>query len=260
MVTKNPQRAIEFDYDAVQWAKIESCVRQANQKPWSAQERNALPDAYQEIERSPEKRRQLLKNAAAEYFRLQDRRGGPSSRQQRKHCEKLARSCASLQRHIAEFLEASGRYNTDDPVNPLSWDGITWNHALRFLADLECGLRESARPFWWSVGSYFSSTGRIEPRVVYLQRILSLWTLFGGRLKISNNAGAVTGPLARFLAAVTFPVMGDEAPKPASYRKLIQRQKAFYRKMVEIDRAGPSRREIERAVERERLSPMGRSL
>src|SRR5262249_42363762 len=151
------------------------------------------------------------------------------------------------------FLKANGRFNdrfnADYPVNPLSLNAGTWNHALRFLADLECGLRETARPYWWSVEYYFSSTGRIEPRVVYLQHILSLWTRFGGRLKISNNVGAVTGPLARFLAAVTFPVMGDEAPKPASYRKLIQRQKAFYRKMVEIER------EIDREVERGRLSP-----
>lgn len=136
-------------------------------------------------------------------------------------------------------MTSSGRYKFDDPVDPFD-DAVNplmrWNDALRFLDELEQSLLSAADPEWWSVSYYFSSTGRLEPRVVYLQRILSLWTLFGGRLKISNNADAITGPLARFLTAVTGPVMGNDAPKPASYRKLIQRQKACYRKIVENER------------------------
>jgi hypothetical protein len=216
MLTKSPDdaqsrfaRFIDFDYSPEQWDAIEKCLQEGMRGPWSARERNALPLAYQKIERSPDERRRLLKDAAIRYFRLLH---GPKELpfgQSQKQCEKLVRQIASLRNSIAEFVTVSPRkFDFDHPVSPhklprpardglTDREGMTWVEALAFLETLESDLRELAHPHWWCVSLYFSGTGHTEPRVVYLQSVLSLWTWFGGRLQISNNSGAITGPLAR---------------------------------------------------------------
>jgi hypothetical protein len=221
----------EFDYTPEQWDQIEACIRQGTRKPRSPQERNALPLPLRDIEPAHEHRR-LLREAAAEYHQLLRKpRLSPARLQNR--CEKLRRLVRSLRAEIDDFSRLRP-FDAGLSINPYGLDGITWRETMRVLTEVEAGLAELSKPIWWSLGYFYSFSGRTEPRVVYIQRVLTLWTLVGGRLQLSNNSGTIGGPLPRFLAAVARPVMGQDTPKPASYRKLIDRQKAFYRKLNEI--------------------------
>jgi hypothetical protein len=80
---------------------------------------------------------------------------------------------------------------------------------------------------------FWSYTGRLEPRIPYMQQILWLWThRFGGKLTLSVDStrprARVYGPLVDYIAAVAGPIMKANAPKPSSLRDILKRQKGFY--------------------------------
>jgi hypothetical protein len=79
----------------------------------------------------------------------------------------------------------------------------------------------------------FSYTGRLEPRVPYMQQILWLWThRFGGNLTLSVDStcipARVYGSLVDYIAAVAGPILKAAAPKPSGLRDVVERQKKFY--------------------------------
>jgi hypothetical protein len=149
----------------------------------------------------------------------------------------LARSCDALLNEIEIVQARTGRIKVEHPVSPSALDGTTWADVLRILSDLKVGADAWSRPFWWHTFITWSFSGRLEPRVVYLQRILMLWTMFGGKLQISRHpvSGKISGPLVRYLTAVTVPVMGRDAPKPVSFPGYIKRQREFYRTLQQIE-------------------------
>jgi hypothetical protein len=107
---------------------------------------------------------------------------------------------------------------------------LTFGDTLDFLEEVENALRESSDPFYFKVSKVTSVTGRLDPSVVYAQRILWLWTTqFFGDLTCSWNpvAGEDSGPLVRYFFAVARPVMGIDTPSVQSLKKIVKRQKQF---------------------------------
>lgn len=84
-------------------------------------------------------------------------------------------------------------------------------------------------------------SGRLEPRVVYMQQILWLWTdRFGGKLTYSVDSTRIPtrihGRLVDYVSAVASPVMKDKAPKPSSLPDVVERQKKFYAWLADYER------------------------
>ena len=214
---------LDFDYDPEQWVKIEQCICGLSKEG-----------------------RTCLREAAIEYlWHKRQRESGnyvpPKRRPQ--IWKKVARRCDELRNETEHALKhrygAHWRDTLDHPVHPLKYGDkeLTFRRALQVLAELKVGAEEFSHPFWWGIFITKTSTGRLDPPVVYLQSILTMWTQdFGGELKISRDphSGQIGGPLARYIDAVATPVMGQDAPSPNSYRSLINRQKALYRRLEAI--------------------------
>jgi hypothetical protein len=216
---------LDFDYDREQWVKIEQSICGLS-----------------------EEGRARLRKAAIEYLSEKRRResGNYETPKRAKLLWKnVARRCEELRNEIETGLEyrygADWHDNLDHPVHPLKYGDaeITFSAALQVLAELRSAAEEFSKSFWWGVSIMKTSTGRLDPPIVYLQSILWMWKEdFGGELKISRDphSGQIGGPLARYIEAVAAPVMGQDAPSPNSYRSLINRQKALYRRLEEIER------------------------
>jgi hypothetical protein len=220
---------IDFDYDRKQWIKIEQCICAVRSSGSSEEERTRL------------------RKAAIEYLsdKRQRENGSYASPKRRAvSWKKVARICDELKNEIGNALESrygARRDELDHPVHPLKYGDaeLTFGAVLDVLAELKFGAEEFSKPLWWGVSIFKTSTGRLDPSVVYLQSILLMWKEdFCGELKISRdpNSGQIGGPLARYIDAVATPVMGPAAPSPNSYRSLINRQKALYRRWEEIRR------------------------
>lgn len=106
---------------------------------------------------------------------------------------------------------------------------LSIGEVIGLLSELGHRAAGVADPSRWHPARMTSYTGRLDPQVVYFQRVLWLWTdVFGGKLQSSHNAsGEVSGPLVRYFFAVTRPVMGDETPSVESLPNIIERQRAF---------------------------------
>jgi hypothetical protein len=66
------------------------------------------------------------------------------------------------------------------------------------------------------------------PKGEYYQSVLSMWVDHcGGQLKKSRDKTTQKpkGPLLRFFVAVTYPVMGIDAPKPETIFDIVEREK-----------------------------------
>ena len=82
-------------------------------------------------------------------------------------------------------------------------------------------LRDDAELFWkpWNLSS---------PKEEYYEKVLSIWVDHcGGQLKKSRDkmTQKPRGPLLRFFVAVTYPVMGIDAPKPETIFDIVDREK-----------------------------------
>jgi hypothetical protein len=67
-----------------------------------------------------------------------------------------------------------------------------------------------------------------SPKDEYYERVLSIWVDHcGGQLKKSRDKTTQKpkGPLLRFFVAVTYPVMGIDAPKPETIFDIVDREK-----------------------------------
>jgi hypothetical protein len=89
------------------------------------------------------------------------------------------------------------------------------------LAPLLNKLRDDAQLFGkpWILRS---------PKDEYYERVLSIWVDHcGGQLKKSRDKTTQKprGPLLRFFVAVTYPVMGIDAPKPETIFDIVDREK-----------------------------------
>lgn len=62
------------------------------------------------------------------------------------------------------------------------------------------------------------------PRRQYYDMLIRLWCEWGGNLGVSNDRETQkpAGPLVRFFAAVTGPVMGDDAPAASSIAGIVR--------------------------------------
>jgi hypothetical protein len=215
------------DYSPAEWAEIEKCVAALPGAPLTALDRR------------------YLRNTGRFYqFDLAERKRGnyrtPSMR---------AKSWASLANALAKLranLELAGQ----------DWYGVNWHKSelsllnraghkpriVKFgefsdlLVEFENSVREFETPVAWRTPIMISSSGRLEPRIVYFQQVLWFWTEHvSGELKFSRNAD-ISGPLVRFFRAVTDPVMGNDAPSLQSIPDIVKRQKTFYKKLAAINR------------------------
>jgi hypothetical protein len=115
--------------------------------------------------------------------------------------------------------------NFDIPA-PSLLDSVDFVDLLNVLRD---ALLETASAS--GISLIYSFSGRLDPPVVYYQRVLLLWKdTFGGRLAISRDsqdASKIRGPLIRYFFAVTRPVMGSHTPSLQSLPDIVDRQKDF---------------------------------
>jgi len=265
MALRRSLEQINFDYTPAEWGRISTAVARVRREPLSDIERDALrvtADDYlseQRVWRSDQ-------SAVA-------MRGA-----RRKAWEKIGRKIAELSRAVDELVALPGSqvdvdllfFVTDemraalngDPApkpNVVTTRGRTitipftnltrWMSAdetrallsqLRVSADRHAAeLRRGPSYFW-------TYTGRMEPRVPYMQQILWLWTHhFSGALTLSIDStripARVYGPLVDYVAAVAGPTMKGTAPKASALRDCIKRQKKFYAWLSENERKYGSR-------------------
>lgn len=105
---------------------------------------------------------------------------------------------------------------------------MNFGSAVDLLAGLRSGCEDTTDPFYWAMNLNVSFTGRVDPAVIYYQRVLHLWTnAFGGKLGISRNS-RIDGPLVRYFLAVAHPVMGQKMPSLESMPDIVRRQKRYH--------------------------------
>jgi hypothetical protein len=81
-------------------------------------------------------------------------------------------------------------------------------------------LRRHAEFFWVPTN--------LSPKEEYYRSVLTLWVDHcGGQLKKTRDkmTRKPKGPLLRFFRAVTYPVMGIDAPKPETIFDIVDREK-----------------------------------
>jgi hypothetical protein len=237
------QQPPEFDFDELQlseiWGAIVDGIGEAN-RPRPGRDRETIPEDLRDPE-SLSRGPRLLRQAAERY--LQECAVPPLEvGAQRELWNDIARAAGELKNKLETALRhRNGAYwhaRLREPIHPLKLEDetISIGSALCTLIRLQHAAQEWARPLWWSPSIFYTFSGRREPSVVYLQRVLMLWTMFGCELGLSRDpsSGKIGGPLARYLRAVTVPVMGQDAPAAETYRHYVRRQKALYRQWAEI--------------------------
>jgi hypothetical protein len=248
---------INFDYSTPEWAAIEHVIAKARSDALSDIERDALRITAADYLRD---QREWKTGQAAPVKR----------RAQRKAWKNVASKVAELKRFVDEvavlnshpdmlifvtqemlaavegrpapkpkterfFLKGREHAVTlpltapvDGPARWMSADQLcAFLSQIEFAADRSAAHMSSGAAYCWTI------SGRLEPRVTYMQQILWLWThRFGGKLTLSVDSthikARVSGPLVDYVAAVAGPVMKAGCPKPSSLRDTIKRQKKFY--------------------------------
>src|SRR5260370_27801409 len=222
------------DYTEDQWARICAAVARVRRDPLSDIERDALRFTADDY---------LYGLSQKEYTRL------PLLKVQRKAWKAASDSIENLQRALDAGTRAQRSLRNDEykwcivakesPPEIIhvltSTEVNVLLSRLKFQIDaLSSGLH--LRHLWW-----WSYTGRLEPRIPYMQQILWLWTHhFGGKLTRSVDStrtrARVYSPLVHSIAAVAGPVMKGAAPKPSSLRDIVERQKSFYAWLAKYER------------------------
>jgi hypothetical protein len=189
-----------FAYTEEQWAEIERSLRHLN--PSQAD----LESAREKLER------------AARSYRLQGA-NAPTEKAQRKwlvrHWTRIAELSAELERLVIHVSVCPGP------------PGDLWNE----LIPLEClerdlmKLKVIARE---RLAEPRDDDGfpKASPRAWFQFRVLETWTLLGGKLKYSRHPRThkITGPLVRYYAAATQPVIGGS---PESLPDILKRHKVM---------------------------------
>jgi hypothetical protein len=227
-----------FDYSEAEWDEIEAEVAAVRKTRLSAAERALLIEAAQKYIHK------AVEREAGTY-------APPNARA--RSWAKVGELCSQL----CDALEAAGRNRYDDDwrskaavalqgerslvlgrqlnqdlnlINLEKNDGtLSIGDMVELLVRLKVEAEDLAKPLFWSVSRMTSWTGRLEPQVVFFQRILLLWTDFGGKLKLSRDPDTRQnrGPLVRYFLAVIRPVMKDKTPSLQSLRDIVRRQAKF---------------------------------
>jgi hypothetical protein len=236
---KELDRAVSFDYSTSQWKKIEEAVRAVRTDPISGQERKYLCKAADEFRFGGAER------ISGKYL---------PPKQQVKLWTRVAKLCGELREaieiagrnkegrfwrdspllHRAEFWSERDCENRQPlPDSPRDLHGmLNYSDIVDLLADVEKVFRQCGNPMHMSVSRFKSFTGRLDPPVVFQQRILRLWTAqFGGTLTITRDPSSISNPisgaLVKYFFAVATPVMGADLPSVQSLPDIIERQKVF---------------------------------
>jgi hypothetical protein len=242
---------INFDYSAKEWTDISCAIAKVRHEPLSDIERDALRITADDYLRGtlPAVKRRALATAwgkvgskVAELKRAFEELGidGDSLGLFLATNEKLC-ALQDLPRRKPNIISAIGRKITVPCTVTSKRRLMTITEICAFLSKLEIGADQTAAEFRCRPPYCWTYTGRLEPRVPYVQQILWLWThRFGGELTLSIDSthipARVYGSLVDYVAAVAGPVMKDAAPKPSALRNVIDRQKKFYAWLSEDER------------------------
>jgi hypothetical protein len=179
------------------------------------------PEQRAEIERSL---RHLQPGQAALDEALQEleaearsyHRGGTAAVEKHFVCEwdRVAALSHELMRALGRLGDIEGR-----PPDGVGWYGTLFSDEARAVAN----LNTMARNYLARAKADDKILG-LRPRVAFLFRVLEIWTQLGGMLRLSRHprTNRVTGPLARYFAAATQPVIGGSLE---SLPDIVRRQK-----------------------------------
>jgi hypothetical protein len=256
--------AINWDYTDDDWVRISATIQRVRSDPLNDTERNALRIAANEYVVSS--RNKSIKRQTWTAERKAWRNAYKMILESQRAIKRAAgitiarrRTADLLFFPVTEEIMAAvlGQLQPSPKTTKIKvkghWKEIAIPHVSRdahlMTAD-EVGVVLSQLKFqiWrflttWRVGpaEWWTYSGRLEPRVVYMQQILWLWTdRFGGRLTLSVDSTRIKtrihGPLVDYVSAVTGPVMKDERPKPSGLRDVLKRQKKFYAWLADYER------------------------
>jgi hypothetical protein len=121
---------------------------------------------------------------------------------------------AAVEKHFGRLCDIEGR-----PSDRVGWYGTLFSDEARAVAN----LNTMARNYLARAKADDKILG-LRPRVAFLFRVLEIWTQLGGMLRLSRHprTNLVTGPLARYFAAATQPVIGGSLE---SLPDIVRRQK-----------------------------------
>jgi hypothetical protein len=171
--------------------------------------------------------RQRLERAAAAYFSDKSIKTGMTNAKAKRDRWRRVMSVAN------ELREAIGSLD--------EWSPPVWG--IVEPADIEQGTRD--RDEWlkeletlsymalensWTCDKFVKGTSD-EARLS--SEILRVWTEdLHQQLGITRRENKVRGPLWNYFHAVALPVLGDKTPKPETFAKIVQREKALRRQPV----------------------------
>ncbi len=204
MTAHNEEAKAEPCYTETQWSEIERSIAHFK---LSSSDRDAI--------------RSRLEMAVDVFIR------GDFHNPDREACEKRARQqwakIEKLSNELRELLAFRSRKETQG--GPPSSDCKRAPDRYRDIQAVLLGLtaiakgRQEAQTVLETMAS-----GKRAPRAWYLYAVLSAWTDVGGALRISRHplTGRISGPLARYFAAVTQPIIGGSIE---SLPDIVARQK-----------------------------------
>lgn len=211
-----------FNYTQAQWADIEAAVTTTRNAPLSDAERV-----------------DLLVAANAFFHNSAERESGTyvPPKVKTESWRKLEQRCGQLR----EALETACRYLLGDswreePITFLGVPGPTFGDVEDLAARVQVRAKEiTGNPSALKPTIVQSFTGRLDPSVVFQQRILSIWTNhLKGRLTVTHDpiSGEIKGALVKYFLAVAGPVMGEKLPSLQSLPDIVERQKLFQKEMT----------------------------
>jgi hypothetical protein len=203
----------KFDFSQAQWNEIATAIAAVRSSTLTKEERESL--CY----------------SADEFLADFDARRKGTYVSPKKRAEAWKR-VAKLSCELRDAIEIAGQLRwrsgwKDEPITAGQYLG----EFIDMLDELEFEFTRRSDPSWWIVSIEHSATGRLDPSVVFQQRILYMWTdQFGGSLTVTKdpNSGKISGPLATYFFAVARPVMGNRTPSPQSLPDIVSRQKRFH--------------------------------
>lgn len=248
------RRPPSFDYNEVEWAEIETAIKAVRQVPLSEDERSLLRKAANHFRSrldqrkngtylTPEQRRNSWKKVQRLCAQL--REALAVAAEARYFDDWRAHTIAFIPEHVMRVIVAQ-LVPTHPDIENVSLSlrprdvrdlllvgscSLSVGDIIDLIEDVETeALEVGSYSFLWKSHRLVSYTGRLDPSVIFYQRILRLWTDdFGGKLTTTYDSGAgkIRGPLGKYFFAVARPVMDDDAPSPQSFRDIVDRQKQF---------------------------------
>jgi len=221
MAPSNTERASSpaaFDYSAAEWAEIKASIEAMTKLPLQESDLDRVRRALLRVAR------RYLSEIAEPLTPTQRKRLAARSWRRVAHASEklhvLLSACA--EQRLGELAE--GQYLH-------SWERKKFDRLVNALVDLRVEANNWAVHYdertEEDLPGILLARDMNNPRVVFQFEILNTWAKCGGKLRISRHPinGAIRGPLARYFAAVTRPVMGSRAPSLQSLPSIVARQK-----------------------------------